>query len=317
MSKASPPSVQQQSPLEDCQLQVLYDGTTPLSRGDKLIALSLRLASALKCRVSQLQIRLAKMQQRMGYAGTDYHKTQVDTPVEAPTEVARNAEFKPGEIVRVRPIAEIRAMLNEPGRTHVMAFFEGMEKFCGQQLRVAKQVTTMFEPSLGRSIRLKNTYLLEGAHCDGRRMYAHEGCDRGCFYFWKSDWLEKIADGNDANKVIPEPTFPSRRFRFFGGLKPGDPIRVRSLAEINASLDSTRKTDGLQFMVGMEKFCGQRFYIKQQARFLLNEETNEMRHIKKAYTLDGVTCAGQGLTRQQQCDRACLYVWNDAWLEKL
>lgn len=67
----------------------------------------------------------------------------------------------------------------------------------------------------------------------------------------------------------------------------------------------------------MEKFCGQRFYIKQQARFLLNEETNEMRRIKNAYTLDGVTCAGQGLTRPQQCDRACLYVWNDAWLEKL
>ena len=164
--------------LDDCQLQVLPLATESLGLPDTLRHLSLRLGSAARRRV-------AWVAERVGF---------VPAPPAGPPAVAAAAPlpdgFAEGQRVRVLPLAQIRALLDEQGRTAGMTFMAGMERFCGQELTVRKRVRTIFDERHERMLRLRRAYLLEGVICDGRQQFDREGCDRGCFYFWKESWLE-------------------------------------------------------------------------------------------------------------------------------
>jgi hypothetical protein len=165
---------------DDCQLHVLPVATTSLGLPDTLRHLSLRLGSAARRRV-------AWVAKRVGF---------VPGPPAAPASVAAAAAlpdgFAEGQRVRVLPLTQIRALLDDQGRTGGMTFMAGMERFCGHELTVRKRVRTIFDERHDRMLRLRRAYLLEGVICDGRQQYDREGCDRACFYFWKEPWLEAV-----------------------------------------------------------------------------------------------------------------------------
>lgn len=96
-------------------------------------------------------------------------------------------------------------------------------------------------------------------------------------------------------------------------LRPGEPVRVRSAAEIFATLDDEGTLDGMPFMPEMVKYCGRTFLVSQRA---------------------DKTCAGDGIVRRMHdtvhlennrcdgaahggCQAACLLYWNEAWLERV
>ena len=299
--------------LEDCQLEGLYDGSTPLTGIHKALLLAMRLASAADRRLDRLIKLSSRKLPRPTAKMTEQEDKVITGQSVSPADKVADTEFAVGDMVRVRSIDEIRAMADS------MAIFEGMEKFCGKYYRVAKSVSTMFEPRLGRSIKLRNTYLLDGVHCDGRRMYDHEGCNRCCYFFWKGTWLEKVTQGEFAShEKQNHASLTKYGLNFLSYFKAGEQVKVRSAEEIENQLDNDRRTGGLEFMQGMKKFCGQELRIRTKMPFLINEETDpmEMRHLRNAYILDGVTCDGQGITRSQKCDRACMYVWHRDWLLK-
>ena len=59
-------------------------------------------------------------------------------------------------------------------------------------------VDRFFDERRWRMLRAHGMVILEGVHCDGASLPDTAGCDRMCFYFWRSEWLERIARGSPA-----------------------------------------------------------------------------------------------------------------------
>jgi hypothetical protein len=66
-----------------------------------------------------------------------------------------------------------------------------MAEFCGTTQRVLKPMNRFVDE---RDLRVKKSggiILLEGLMCQGTAEFGR--CDRSCFYFWREEWLEKVA----------------------------------------------------------------------------------------------------------------------------
>ena len=87
----------------------------------------------------------------------------------------------------------IHSTLDEHGKHRGCGFGLGMYQYCGKELRVEKVVTRFFDEEQWRLLQTRNMVLLEGVHCDGSNSPDTRGCDRMCFYFWRTEWLEKAA----------------------------------------------------------------------------------------------------------------------------
>jgi hypothetical protein len=115
--------------------------------------------------------------------------------------VAEPLEVEAGDLVRVRSAGEIQAMLDGSGSYQGCGFGSGMYRHCGQEFRVARVVTRFFDEARFRMLRARNLVILEGVHCDGSSIPDTTGCDRMCFYFWRTEWLEKVPAGDDEDRV--------------------------------------------------------------------------------------------------------------------
>jgi hypothetical protein len=69
-----------------------------------------------------------------------------------------------------------------------------MYQYCGKELRVAKVVNRFFDEARSHMLKARNMVLLEGVCCDGSNSSDSTGCDRMCFYFWRTEWLEKVEE---------------------------------------------------------------------------------------------------------------------------
>ncbi|HET9554975.1 MAG TPA: hypothetical protein VFP50_18560 [Anaeromyxobacteraceae bacterium] len=103
------------------------------------------------------------------------------------------ADVEAGDRVRVRPRAEIEATLDAGGALCGCFFAPQMFAWCGREVTVAARVHRFFDERRWRMLRARNMVLLEGVLCDGRPFGDIEGCDRRCYYFWRTEWLERAA----------------------------------------------------------------------------------------------------------------------------
>ena len=97
------------------------------------------------------------------------------------------------------------------------------------------------------------------------------------------------------------------------GLKPGEWVEVKSLPEILSTLDSNRKLRGLEFLPGMQSFCGKRFKVFKRMATLYLEESGHVRRLKNTVLLADVQCDGLLM----KCDRSCYLYWREAWLRRV
>lgn len=93
------------------------------------------------------------------------------------------------DFVRVRSLEEISQTLDERGYTKGCKFMAQMAGYCGQHYRVAGRIEMFFDEARCRTLQCKNLVLLDHVYCDGS---AVGGCDRMCFLFWRTEWLEKL-----------------------------------------------------------------------------------------------------------------------------
>lgn len=91
----------------------------------------------------------------------------------------------------------------------------------------------------------------------------------------------------------------------------GDPVAVRPLGEILATLDNNGCLDGLPFMPEMAKWCGGHFRIARRANRVCVEGYESHRGLAGTVTLEGLRCDGAS---HDGCERACLTLWKEAWL---
>lgn len=102
----------------------------------------------------------------------------------------RSSGLESGDWVRVRPLDEIEATLNNWRQLRGCAFMPEMAEHCGTIQRVLKPMNRFVDE---RDLRVKKSsgiILLEGVMCQGTAEFG--SCDRSCFYFWREEWLEKV-----------------------------------------------------------------------------------------------------------------------------
>jgi hypothetical protein len=96
-----------------------------------------------------------------------------------------------GDTVRVLSREEIESTLDGWKELKGCAFLENMREYCGTTQKVYKSMERFLDERDYKVKKCKGIILLEGVHCQGTPVFGQ--CDRGCFLFWREEWLEKIA----------------------------------------------------------------------------------------------------------------------------
>ena len=129
---------------------------------------------------------------------------QRETPHEDSKSGADDAGggFRPGQLVEIRSLGEIRATLDARGTLDGLPFMPEMARFCGKTFRVCRTVErTCVEGRPLRRMTGGGVVFLENLRCDGA---AHDGCQRGCLIFWREAWL-RPAETDAAGEEKAEP----------------------------------------------------------------------------------------------------------------
>ena len=102
------------------------------------------------------------------------------------------------------------------------------------------------------------------------------------------------------------------------GLEPGEWVRVKTSAEIQATLNDKGKNRGLWFDREMLPFCGHEFQVRQRIDRVIDETDGRMIELKSdCVTLEGAACSGEHSTCRWFCQRAIFPYWREGWLERV
>ena len=107
-----------------------------------------------------------------------------------PRNGSQPLNLKPGELVRVKPLSQIKITLDAEGKHQHLLFAPAMANFCGQVLQVRDRVENIILEATPRQRKITETVVLEGATCDG---ICHRLCPRQSLLFWRECWLERVA----------------------------------------------------------------------------------------------------------------------------
>ncbi|MFZ7131986.1 MAG: hypothetical protein ACOWWR_06470 [Eubacteriales bacterium] len=102
----------------------------------------------------------------------------------------------------------------------------------------------------------------------------------------------------------------------YGELKPGELVKVRSIDDIETTLDKFRKTGGCTFQLKMYDHCDKEYKILKKVDYFFDEYKQKMCKCKDIYILEGCYCEGKAAFLRP-CSRNCFYFWKINWLEKL
>ena len=111
--------------------------------------------------------------------------------------------LKRGDVVEVRPPAEILATLEADASTGAMPFMPEMLKYSGKRFTVSHRVEKICDTVSGgppASLRMQDAVLLDDLRCDGS---AHGGCQAGCRLYWKESWLRRV-DPDSTPEAAPD-----------------------------------------------------------------------------------------------------------------
>jgi hypothetical protein len=110
---------------------------------------------------------------------------------------AKRAKYLPaaaglnrGDMVRIRPKADILKTLDGWKRFEGCQFMDEMAAHCGKSAKVMKRVSVFLDERSMKMKKCKSMVILEGLICNGSWPFGE--CDRSCYYMWKEAWLEKI-----------------------------------------------------------------------------------------------------------------------------
>ena len=97
-------------------------------------------------------------------------------------------------------------------------------------------------------------------------------------------------------------------------LQPGELVEIKSLAEIEATLDPHGRNRGLSFEPEMALHCGRRCRVATPLRDMIAEDTGKMAHLNNTVILEGLVCHGICAVN---CPRANFFYWRDIWLKRV
>jgi len=97
-------------------------------------------------------------------------------------------------------------------------------------------------------------------------------------------------------------------------LQMGEWVEVKSLHEIQATLDANGKNRGLGFAQAQAEFCGKRFRVAGRVERIILEWSGELRPITNSVELEAATCHGRMC---RSCPRNCYHLWREIWLRRV
>ncbi|MES1156702.1 MAG: hypothetical protein ABUL73_02880 [Alphaproteobacteria bacterium] len=104
-------------------------------------------------------------------------------------------DLRPGELVRVKPVAEIVATLDADYCYKNLRFDAEMVPFCGGVYRVRSRVERFLNEKTGEMLKAKTpSIILENVWCLGRYSHARIFCPRAIYSWWREAWLERAPD---------------------------------------------------------------------------------------------------------------------------
>jgi hypothetical protein len=102
------------------------------------------------------------------------------------------------------------------------------------------------------------------------------------------------------------------------GLQEGDLVRVKSYAEILATLDSNYRNRGLYFDPEMVSFTERTYQVQARLKQIIDERTGKMVRFKTdAIVLKNVVCQARYSKCRRFCPRAIYPFWREIWLERV
>ena len=208
-----------------------------------------------------------------------------------PPSPGRPSAYGVGDWVRVKEASAIRATLDPADRLRGLRFTTEQWGYCGHIHQVERVVRQILDDA-GGTRAISGTVALRGGVCDGPD--GSGGCGHSCSLYFRDEWLEPA----EADVADPPQTLAT--------------ARVKSLAEITATLDRHGQADGIPFTANMASFAGGAFAVLHKL-----EDRFPLPHWKRPradfYILDGVRCNGEPLGGA--CDRNCALLWHRSWLE--
>lgn len=119
-------------------------------------------------------------------------KFQVPDGTRTPKELL---DLQPGDIVRVKPYAEILKTLDSRYRNRGLYFDPDYVPFTERQFRVEKRIKSIIDERHGRMIEFKSdAIVLENVVCEGRFTNCRRFCPRAILPYWREIWLERVPD---------------------------------------------------------------------------------------------------------------------------
>lgn len=103
------------------------------------------------------------------------------------------------------------------------------------------------------------------------------------------------------------------------GLQPGERVRVKSLAEIEETIDERQRNRGMRFDWEMVNYCGKEMVVHSSVDQIIDEKTGRMmRFSNPCIILEGGVCPSRYSNRGRiGCPRAIYSYFRENWLERV
>jgi hypothetical protein len=98
-------------------------------------------------------------------------------------------------------------------------------------------------------------------------------------------------------------------------LQPGEFVEVKSIREIEGTLDTQGRNRGLLFFPDMRRYCGKRFKVRSRLERMIVEQNGEMIEMKNTVILEGNTCIYDHVFGG--CPRGEYNYWREIWLRRV
>jgi len=129
------------------------------------------------------------------------------TCVTTPTAVL---DLQPGELVRVKPYAEILATLDRQNKNRGLWFDPELVKYCGGVYRVLRRVRRILDEKTGKMLEFSNPCIvLQGVFCTAETTKYRLFCPRNIWIYWREIWLERLTS-QDTPRDTLAPTVHAR-----------------------------------------------------------------------------------------------------------
>lgn len=130
-------------------------------------------------------------------------------------------ELRGGDWVQVKDLEEIVRTLDADGTLDGLPFMPEMVQYCGRQFQLGRRARKTCLEYVSHHVTVIGMrefcgdplWVIDGLRCSGND---HDGCQRGCLIFWKSEWLKKLSTAGPTvspfvvNTVTPSPTLKTK-----------------------------------------------------------------------------------------------------------